>query len=402
VSVRERTIRAARKIAATVPDPLLAKLLPPALRWDQRRMQPTTAPPGSRRLLIAPTNSAGQAFFWARAARTHLEGVGAANYMTTNDRTDRYAFATDNAVPEMGFNFARGWQKRQRHAIVEGFSHVLVESGRHIYGPLDGLSPLEEMNDIARCGVKVGMLWHGSDIRLPSAHAAAEPDSPFGVQGGYPPATTATLEANATSRRRMVIDSAYPTFVSTPGLLDVPRSRWLPVVIDAERWWTETVPFTRDRPVVVYAPSNSAMKGDPSIDAQLLELEAAELIEYRRLGGVRSSEMTEVYREADIVLDQFRLGDYGVAACEAMAAGCVVIGHVHDDVRAIVLAQTGRELPILESRFGAVGPTIHALISDQVAARERASAGVEFVRAVHDGRRSALVLSDFLGGDIRD
>ena len=68
-----------------------------------------------------------------------------------------------------------------------------------------------------------------------------------------------------------------------------------------------------------FAPSNSALKGDPSIDAQLRGLEREGLIEYRRVEGIPYSNMPQLYRTADIVLDQFRLGDYGVSACEAMA-----------------------------------------------------------------------------------
>ncbi len=40
--------------------------------------------------------------------------------------------------------------------------------------------------------------------------------------------------------------------------------------------------------------------------------------------------MPEVYGGADIVLDQFPLGTYGVAACEALVAGRLVVSHVSD------------------------------------------------------------------------
>jgi hypothetical protein len=107
--------------------------------------------------------------------------------------------------------------------------------------------------------------------------------------------------------------------------------------------------------------------------------------------------MPDVYRTADIVLDQFRLGDYGVAACEAMAAGRIVIGHVSQDVRERVRALTGRDLPIVESRFANVGETVRAVMTDPDTARARARHGITFVSDVHDGVRSADVLADFLG-----
>ncbi|MFJ4224651.1 hypothetical protein [Microbacterium sp. NPDC089695] len=397
MSLRRRLLGAARAMTGLVPDGLLARVLPGPLRWDQARMRASTPPQEPVRLLIAPTNSAGQAHLWATAAATHLDGVGAVNLMTTNDRTERFAFPADVAVPESGYLFARGWQSRQRRAILEGFSHVLLESGRYLYGPVPWRSPLDVLDGLAARGVRIGLLWHGSDIRVPSAHASWEADSPFGERGAYPASSTAVLEANARERRQMIAESDYPVFVSTPGLLDVPRSQWLPVVVDPERWRSDTPPFSGEVPVVAYVPSNSAMKGDDSVDRQLDVLQREGVIRYRRLEGIPAADMPDVYRSADIVLDQFRLGDYGVAACEAMAAGRVVIGHVHDDVRARVLAQTGAELPIVESRFDRVGETVRELVIDRESARHRAAGGPAFIARVHDGRLSASVLADFLG-----
>lgn len=390
-------VGAVRATTGVVPDSLLAKLMPGSLGWDQPAMKILHAPTADVRVLIGPTNSAGQAYYWAQAAAKYLANVGAVNYMTTNVNTAKFAFPTDLAVPETGYLFARGWQTRQRGAIVAEFTHVLLESGRYLYGPVPWRSPMDVAAELVEHGVAVALLWHGSDIRVPSEHAAWERDSPFGERGHYPRDPTAILEKNARERRRMVDESVLPVFVSTPGLLDVRRSNWLPVVVDPERWRSDDEPMRSTRPVVAYVPSNSLMKGDESIDQQLDELEREGLIRYRRLEGVASGEMPNVYRSADIVLDQFRLGDYGVAACEAMAAGRVVIGHVHDEVRSQVLARTGLPLPILESRYSSVAATIRDVLADPSSARVRAAAGPAFVHAVHDGRMSAQALSGFLG-----
>lgn len=396
MSVRSNAVGAVRAVTGIVPDGVLARLLPPSLRWDQQAMQVSTPPNAPVRLLVAPTNSAGQAFRWAQSAERELSGVGASNVMTSNARTAKFAFPADLVIPETGYLFAHGWQKSQRRAIVTGFTHLLLESGRYPYGPVPWRTPTEVVQRLGDDGVAVALLWHGSDIRLPSAHAAWEADSPFGVSGKYPKESTAILEANAKARRQMVADTDLPVFVSTPGLLDVPRARWLPVVVDPDIWQCSEVPLQSSRPVVAYVPSNSAMKGDESVDVALSALEEEGLIRYTRLEGVPSSEMPSVYRSADIVIDQFRLGDYGVAACEAMAAGRVVVGHVHDEVREKVLALTGRELPIIESRYSQISETIRQILANPTAARVRAAEGVAYVEAVHNGRASARQLSAFL------
>lgn len=389
---------AARAGLSVVPDRLLGRLLPGSLGWDQDQMQvaqPREA--AAVRLLIAPVNSAGQAYRWARAAEEHLQGVTASNLMTSNARTSAFGFPADVAVPDSGFIFAHGWQRRQRDAIVGEFSHVLLESGRFMYGSRPGRTPRQIADQVRSAGVTVGLLWHGTDIRVPSEHALIEQDSPFGVNGRYPEADVRILEENALKRHRMFEGSGMPVFVSTPGLLDLPGSQWLPVVVEPDVWQGAEPPLQRERPVVAYAPSNSPMKGDPSLDEQLSTLESQGLIEYRRVEGVPSQEMPALYRNADIVLDQFRLGDYGVAACEAMAAGRLVIGHVSDEVRDRVRRSTGLELPIVESRFSDVGEVIEDVLSDRESWTSRAERGPEFVRAVHDGARSARVLAPFLG-----
>ena len=396
-ALRQRAALIARSVLRGVPDGVLARLLPGNLGWDPQDVDVAEDGSAARvRLLVAPANSAGQGLRWARAAREHLEDVSASNLMIETQNMRRLAFAADFSVPEGAYVFAHGWQRRQQRALLRDFTHLLLESGRYPYGSVPGHTPLQAAEGLVDRGLRVALIWHGSDIRLPSAHARWEKDSPFGEGGSHPHEATRLLESNAQARLQMILDSDLPVFVSTPGLLDVPRAVWVPVVIEPEVWRAEDPPLQRIRPVVAFAPSSSTLKGDASIDHDLLGLEAEGLIEYRRVEGVPSVQMPEIYRSADIVLDQFRLGDYGVAACEAMAAGRVVIGHVHDDVRRRVRELTGMDLPIVESRFGALAETIRHILDDRARFIDHAATGQVFARLIHDGRRSAQALSDFL------
>lgn len=397
MTLRQSIGTTARLLTRMLPDAWLTRIFPRKYSWDPSAMQVAATPDADVRLLVCPVNSAGQGFAWARAVERELTGVGAVSLMTRDASTDRYRFDVDVSIPVMGYTFASQWQRRQRREIESGFTHLLLESGRFAYGSVPFSTPTKVARRLAERGIRIALVWHGSDIRIPSEHAARNPDSPFTPNGGYDPRSVAILERNARAHRRMIAETDFPVFVSTPGLRDVARAQWLPVVVDPARWASDTDPLVRERPVVAYVPSNSPMKGDPSIDAQLTALDEEGLIEYRRLGGIPSAEMPSVYGAADIVLDQFRLGDYGVAACEAMAAGRVVIGHVTDDVRAFVRERTGRDLPIVESRFVDVAATVRAVLADRATYAARAAEGVAYVTAVHDGRASARVLAPFLG-----
>ncbi|MET0302434.1 MAG: glycosyltransferase [Microbacteriaceae bacterium] len=359
---------------------------------------PTPAPPGEVRLYVAPANSAGQGHLWARAAARELDGVGAASMSIR--RGAGYEFPADTIVDSRVVTWSTAWQRAQRRAVETGFTHVLAESQRRLFGGPYSPDPLEEISALRAAGLGVALLCHGSDVRLPSRHAAAERDSPF--QPGVL-AATPELERQAARAHRIIAEAGVPVFVSTLGTLaDVPHATWLPVVVDVDRWGaaaeTAPPPLAADRlPVVVHAPSSSAMKGSDLVDPDLEALDAEGVATYRRLRDVPAAEMPAAFAGADIVLDQFRLGDYGVAAVEAMAAGRVVVAHVNDDVRRGIRERTGLELPIVEARGAEAAAAVRELVADPARAAAVGEAGAEFARAVHDGRRSAAALAGFLG-----
>ncbi|TFB53934.1 glycosyltransferase [Cryobacterium tagatosivorans] len=382
----------AGRLLRLVPDGVLNRILPHRYRYDPAELHVAVPPSTPIRLFIAPVNWAGQAWRWARAAEQNIDGVGA---VTMAYRVGgEFGHPADLVIPATGYVLSSGWQRRQRDAVLTGFTHVIIEAERHIFGRVYDQTVEQQVRELLGAGVRAAFLCHGSDIRLPSRHAAGNEYSPFlGALGDL----TARLEKQALENKALLDTLRLPVFVSTLGLLsDVPEASWLPVVVDPSLWATESVPFTRERPVVAHAPSRASMKGSELIDPVMRRLHDDGLIEYVRIEGVPAGEMPAVYRHADVVLDQFRLGDYGVAACEALAAGRVVVGHVTTDVRARVKAETGRDLPIVE----ATAATLERIISDMCENRERyrtiARSGVEFVQGVHDGRRSADVLRPFL------
>lgn len=381
----------ANSLAGRLP-PLVADRVLPGRRRRIAEFGTTAVAAGDRRLFIGPVNSAGQGYAWARAAE-RLPGVAAADFMYRNAH-DPFVFAADHAVPTTFFVASEGWQRDQRKAVGRRFTHVILESGRHLFGT-DG-EVLEQIDGLRRRGVRVALLWHGSDIRLPSRHATSEPDSPF-IGGAY--RETDRLEAIARRNHELIARSGAPSFVSTPDLLEsVPDATWIPVVVDGPKWAAAGAdrPLDRARPVVVHAPSNAGLKGSELIDPVMRRLHDEGLVEYRVVDGVPSAEMPAVYGEADIVLDQFVLGIYGVAACEALAAGRVVVSHVAEATRDHVRRETGLDLPVIETNAADLERTLRAIVADRARFAGLAATGPDFVAAVHDGRRSAEALRGFL------
>jgi hypothetical protein len=342
------------------------------------------------RMLVGPTNSAGQGHAWAQAAKT-LPDVSAVAFSL--HRKGQFQFADDYGVPLAWFGQPR-WQRAQEQYVVENSTHVMVESLRPIFGARGVSDASADIETMLGKGINVSLLFHGSDIRLPSRHAKRERWSPF-TPGDE---LTDRLEPQARRHAELVESLQLPVFVSTVDLLDdVPNAQWLPVAIDPAPWQQAARPlFSGAKPVVAHVPSNAKLKGTEEIDAVLTQLHDSGVVEYRRITGVPHEQMAGVIGDADIVVDQLRIGLYGVAAAEALAAGRIVVSYVGDAVRHRVRTLTGREVPIVEADPDTLGDVVTGLIADRDAAAERAAAGPGFVAELHDGRRSAEVLRSWL------
>ncbi|HZL05180.1 MAG TPA: hypothetical protein VFE45_07140, partial [Coriobacteriia bacterium] len=185
---------------------------------------------------------------------------------------------------------------------------------------------------------------------------------------------------------------------STPDLIEeLPGATWLPVVVDCEIWTPRPERPEPAVPVVVHTPSRAAIKGSAFVDDALAPLVAEGLVEYRRVEGLRPEQMPKVLGEADIVLDQFAIGSYGVLACQAMATGTAVIGHVSPEVRRAVEQATGQVLPVVEATPDTLQETLRRLVAAPELRRAAAQAGPPFIRAVHDGKRSARIIAEVMG-----
>lgn len=340
------------------------------------------------RVLIAPVNYSGQATGWARALERADPNVSARSMAV--HVPGGFDFDADLIVPVSTYHNDADWQRRQLAAATSA-THVLIEAEEPPFGRLFGRSTGAQASALIDAGVDVAFLGHGTDIRLPSRHIADNIWSYYADESVYVPRAEVLAQRNID----LVRGSGRPLFVSTPDLLlDLPEAAWCPVVLDLERWSTFRTPRSAgDLLRVAHAPSVAAAKGTNLVMPVLEKLAGEGLIDLDLISGIPSAEIPARFARADVVLDQFRAGSYGVAACEALATGCAVVGNVSQQVRDAVREHTGRRLPIID----ATPSTIEAVLRDLASSDDAAEAiqeRVDFVRDVHDGRRSASVLLD--------
>lgn len=387
--IRARLTSLVSTIVNSLPDSVGRVLRPARYRGMPAELPPIEPlPDAERRVLVGALNTAGQGYHWAQA----LSGVPATTAVSLSRVDTGFRFPVDIMVPSMVAAASRDWQRK--HFRVRGLSatDIIIESGLPIFGPAFGHNLVREVRALQERDIRVAIICHGSDVRDVEALNARNPHSPFRLPEFAD--QLRAMQRRAAEARRVIRRTGVPILGSTQGvLIDLPEADWVPVVIGPERWQVETSPLADEGvPLVVHAPSRASIKGSDVIDAVLERLAAEGLVRYERLEKVSHDQVRDTYRRADIMIDSLRTGGYGVAACEAMAAGRVVVSNVSPDYRRQLRERYGVELPMIQADPNTLETVLRGVFADRAGARAIAAGGPPYVTALHDGRESARVM----------
>jgi len=376
--------------------------------------------------LIGPTNSANQATEWVRSL------PGGQSLRISADPSSEW-FHSDYEIKVQDRN-----QEKFRIELLESIfskkSAILIESLRPIFAlrkGRQGFAPRHSVDDLLllrRMGKRVGVVFHGSDIRDPAAHLARNPYSPFRSSGtgsgrelALRPEAVDLAEKALTHRNLLPLlrKEKIPLFITTPDLFyEVPDAIWLPVVIDLPKLESvaQSSPlFTSPKLRVLYLPSKSWIKSSELITPVLEKLRDEGVIDYTNWvahGPVMHDEIPNLLSQVDVVIDQF-IGLSGVFALEAAAAGRIVMTYIdpaHTDhptlphinvnpetlereVRRIAQA---RENALMQAQVLTSVEGRPQLTLTSVGVSEGVRAAKEFIEFYHDGGYSAEIIQSTL------
>lgn len=184
---------------------------------------------------------------------------------------------------------------------------------------------------LKRLGKKVISIFFGDDIRHWSA---AEPVwRSFGLQ--LAPYYRAVEKANGSYlseklRTLRMAENYADAIFSNPLQSELAVRPYMHFYIAANLSLYKCHIPRRDVPVVVHAPSFRGVKGTEEILAACEKLKAEGVaFELRLLENRTNSEVIQQLTEADVVVDQLNLANYGMLGLEGMATGCAVAGGQH-------------------------------------------------------------------------
>ena len=342
--------------------------------------------------LIGPVNSANQGTLWTRVLTASK--FPSQSLRISNKPAEEW-FTSDFSLTRAEW---LDFDRRQELAdlVASTKDIVLIESLRPIFRLLnakDGRNQvIEDLELLKLMGKRVGVIFHGSDIRDTVKHAARNPFSPFHNESEELQKMRIRTAENA-ALLPLLREMKIPIFVTTPDLLvDVPDAHWLPVTIDFDRFLhiAITAPIFPDPKAklrVLFLPSRPWLKSAALIEPVLIKLREEGVISYHSyISGaesLRHSEIPTAMAAVDLVIDQY-LGVVGVLPLEALAAGRLVMSFIPPEAG---------DIPIIN-----ITPnTLESEIRRVAATRPRAEVGVEYVKKWHDGRESLSVLAKVFG-----
>ena len=245
-----------------------------------------------------------------------------------------------------------------------------------------------------RLGRRVFMTLQGCDVRISRRSAEQYPVTPCHLgECAAAPLCRSTLD----DRRETLVERVLPlvdrTFVLNPELARyAPGAEYLPYAsVDVETF--VAVPPATNGPIrIVHAPSDDGIKGSGRVIAAVEQLQKRFPIELTVVRGVPHDRALELYRAADLVVDQVLAGWYGGFAVEAMALGKPVACYVRDEDLGVLPARMAAQLPLLRVHPDTLERDLEAALADRAAWGELGRRSREFVLRWHDPRRIAAAM----------
>lgn len=262
--------------------------------------------------------------------------------------------------------------------------------GRSFVPPIGTIAP--DLAYLRRRGKRLFMTFQGCDARQQSYCRDHFELSCCGHQSG--PGLCRPSEDGAKRRRiAAAAKHCHRLFYVNPDLgYVIPNGDFVPYAsVDPRRHALTTV-GADEHVTILHAPTNRAVKGTDAVIAARDALGGRADVRFEFIENVPHAEALERYRNADLVIDQLRVGWYGAFAVELMAMGKPVVAYIRREDLRFIPPEMMEALPIVVATPETLRTTVEALINDRARLAELGRRGRAYVERWHDPGRIAEAL----------
>lgn len=238
-----------------------------------------------------------------------------------------------------------------------------------------------DLEILHRAGKKMVVHHHGSDIRKLSV---ARRNNPYVVV--KPEWTEEKINNNLDMLSKYIDHAIVQDYELEAYIRDEYKYvHVIPHAIDPAQFKPNYSILKSSPPLVVHIPSSRNMKGTEYVLAAVEELKRTGLsFQFKLMEGLSNEAVKRMFANADIVIDQLRIGASGYVSSEAMALGKPVICFIRED---LVSKYPG--LPIVNANPDNLSTVLKDLIQHPSGWRKLGAQGRDYIKQNHSTSKVA-------------
>lgn len=230
--------------------------------------------------------------------------------------------------------------------------------------------------------------WQGSDIRRPDLESAENPYFAQAFQSGRYEYQNVESAKNSLQRQRKFAQAGFASVAPIGMLQYIDKTIFPHTYVIPQRLiladYTPAYPDPRQiKPLIVHSPTAPVVKGTQAVLSAIEQLNGQYEFDFQQIQGLPRAQALQLMQRADIVLDQFLLGDRGMVSLEALALGKPAICYIKPSLAPLYPADD----PIVNTKPETLSSALARLIADGQLCYDLGQRGRQFAEREYDPRK---------------